>query len=117
MEVEITDYADDEMFGIAFAPDMDNVGTLNYVFNVKENKIEFYNTDRLMDSYAQSFMEYDLQKGEPLNISMYVNDGVVCVYVNDDIALTARMYWSVGTKWQIFGANADVKWNNLTVYD
>ena len=117
MEVEITDYADDEMFGIAFAPDMDNVGTLNYVFNVKENKIEFYNTDRLMDSYAQSFMEYDLQKGEPLNISMYVNDGVVCVYVNDDIALTARMYWSAGTKWQIFGANADVKWNNLTVYD
>jgi hypothetical protein len=38
---------------------MENVGPMNYVFNIKENRIEFYNTDNIVESDAQSFMDYD----------------------------------------------------------
>jgi beta-fructofuranosidase len=117
VEMDITDYADDEMFGIAFAPDFENVGTLNYVFNVPENRIEFYNTDHLTEGYAQSYMDYDLKAGEPLHISLFVYDGVVSMYVNDKIALTSRMYRSNGTNWQLFGLNSDVTFSNVAAYN
>lgn len=117
IEADITGYQSDDMFGIAFAPDMDSVGTLNYVFNVPENKIEFYNNAKLMDGYPQSSIDFDFSKTDKLHVTLLTYDGVTCLYVNDEIALTARMYRSNGTNWQLFGINSGVTWENVSAYE
>ena len=117
VEADISGFESDDLFGIAFAPDIENVGTLNYVFNIPENRIEFYNTDQLMEGYAQSYMDYDFSNKDSIHMTMYVDDGVTCLYLDDEVALTARMYRSNGTNWQFFGINAGVTWDNVGIYD
>ena len=117
IEADISGYEEDDMFGIAFAPDIDNVGQLNLVFNVPENRIEFYNTDRLIDEDPQSYMDYDFTGKDSLHMNVFVYDGVACMYLNDTAALTARMYRSAGSSWQLFGINAPVLWSNVRIYN
>ena len=115
IDAEISGYKTGDKFGIAFAPDFNNVGMLNYMFNTEDNTIEFHNTDRLMDGNMQSFVPFDFSKASSLKISLFVDGGVTCLYVNDQVALTARMYRSVGTNWQFFSIKSAVKFNNVTV--
>jgi hypothetical protein len=42
---------------------------------------------------------------------------VACLYLNGELALTARMYHAQGTDWELFSANAGVTWENVEVYD
>ena len=116
IEAEITGYKDGDKFGIAFAPDIDNVGTLNYLFNLEENTIEFCNTDRLMDGYPQSSVSFDFKNADSLKINLFVHDGVTCLYVNDEVALTARMYFSVGMNWQFYSIDSAVKFDHVGIY-
>ena len=46
-----------------------------------------------------------------------IGDGVASLYLNDELALTARMYHSLGTDWELFSAKAGVTWENIQVYD
>ena len=117
IEAEITGYKEGDKFGIAFAPDFDNVGTLSFLFNLEENTIEFYNTDRLMDGYPQSAVNFDFKNADSLKINVFTDGGVVCMYVNDEVVLTARMYRSSGTNWQLFSVNSAVKFENVGIYD
>lgn len=117
VEVEISGFEGDDLFGIAFAPDIENVSALNYVFNVPENRIEFYNTEQITEGYAESYMDYDFSGKDSIHVTMLVDDGVTCLYLDDEIALTARMYRSVGTNWQFFGVNAGVTFDNVGIYD
>ena len=117
IEADISGYESDDLFGIAFAPDIDGVGALNYVFNIPENKIEYYNTERLMDGYAQSYMDFDFSGRDSVHMTLFVDDGVTCLYLDDEVALSARMYRSSGTKWQFFGVNSGVTFDNIGIYD
>ena len=104
------------MFGFSFAPDMENVGLMNYVFNIKENRIEFYNTDNIVESDAQSFMDYDFTGKSSVHVTMFIGDGVATIYVDNEVALTARMYRSQGTNWQLLGVNSGVTWSDVSIY-
>ena len=117
IEAEITGYKEGDKFGIAFAPDIDNVGTLSFLFNLEENTIEFYNNDRIMDGYPQSSIKFDFRNADTLKINVLVDEGVTCLYVNDEVAFTARMYRSVATNWQLFSINSAVKFENVDVYN
>ncbi|MDO4192608.1 MAG: hypothetical protein Q4D24_04850 [Erysipelotrichaceae bacterium] len=117
IEADISGYEDDDMFGIAFAPDIENVGALNFVFNIPENRIEFYNTDALIDNDAQSYVDYDFKGKDSLHMNVFVYGGVACLYLDDEVALTARMYRSSGTNWQFFGINSPVEWDNVNIYN
>ena len=117
IEADISGFEGDDMFGLAFAPDLDNVGTLNYVFNIAENRIEFYNTDELVDGYPQSYMDYDFSGKDSVHMTVLADSGVTCLYLDDEIALSARMYRSNGTNWQFFGINAGVTFDNIAVYN
>lgn len=116
IDADISGFEDDDKFGIAFAPDIDNVGTLNYVFNIPENRIEFYNTDHLMDADAQSYVDFDFSGRDSIHMTLLVNEGVSCMYVDDEAALTARMYRSQGTNWQLFGIDSTAAFDNLNIY-
>ena len=117
VEADINGVGSESLFGISFAPDIENAGSLTYLFNVKESRIEFYNTQNLFDSDPQSFMDFNFKEGEPLHISLLISDGVASLYVNNEIALTARMYQSQGMNWQFFSIKSAVSVDNVQFFN
>ena len=117
IEADISGFGGDGLFGFAFAPDLENVGAMSYVFNPKEGRVEFHNTENLVEDDPQSWMPFDFSGAEKLHVTIFIGDGVASLYLNDTLALTARMYHSLGTDWELFSANAAVTWENVAVYD
>jgi beta-fructofuranosidase len=116
LEADLSGWGEDDLFGFAFAPDVENVGAMNYVFNIKENRIEFYNTENIVESDAESFMDFDFSGKDSVHVTMFIGDGVATIYLDSEVALTARMYRSQGTNWQLFGVNSSVTWSNVSIY-
>jgi len=116
VEADITGFKGEDMFGISFAPDIENAGSLTYLFNVKENKVEFYNAPDLFNEDAQSFMDFDFSGKDSIHMTLLLSGGVASLYVDDEIALTARMYRSQGTSWEFFGIRSGVSFENIGFY-
>lgn len=116
IEATVSDFKNGERFGFAFNTDDDAVGKLNIVFDVKEDKLKFYNTNEIYAVDAQSEIDLQLSGMDKLDISLIIADGVVSVYANNQCAMTARMYGSQGMTWGIFGINTGVKWENVKIY-
>ncbi len=116
VETDISGFDGENSFGISFAPTMEQAGMLNYIFNVKENRIEFYNTDQIFNADPQSYVDFDFSGKDSIHVSLLSAGGVTCLYVNDEVALTARMYMSVGYKWQMFGINSKVTFGNVALH-
>lgn len=115
-ECTIKNFKNGEGFGIAFHTDENAVGALNILFNMEKNRIEFYNTDNIYKEKPQSEMDMNFENLEEIKLSMLVADGVVSVYVNEQCAMTARMYASQGTTWGLFGINSEIQCENMKIY-
>lgn len=113
---KITNFKDSEKFGFAFNIVNDEAGKLNLVFDVKNNAVQFFNTDKLFEEDPQSEISLDMTNLDELDVTLLISDGVVSMYVNDQCAMTARMYASRGTTWGIFGVNASVSFEDLQIY-
>lgn len=116
IEASIKNFEDSERFGFAFNTDDKGVGNLNIVFDVKENKLKFYNTNELYVKDPQSELDFDFGKTKEIKISLLISDGVASMYVNDQCAFTVRMYSSQGMKWGIFGINSGIQCENVKIY-
>ena len=116
LEADVSGWGEEDLFGLAFAPDTENVGAMNYVFHPKENRVEFFNTDNIVEMDAQSFIDFDFSGRDSIHITLLIGDGVATLYLDNEAALTARMYRSQGTNWQIFGVNSGVKWDNVSIF-
>ncbi len=116
LEGTIRDFTESEKFGLSFNIGADEVGALNLVFDVKDNKIAFYNTEEIYSNDPQSEIDIDFASLDELNISVLISDGVVTMYVNNKCAMTARMYYATETTWGIFGMNSDVKFEDVRIY-
>lgn len=112
---KISNFKNSEKFGLSFNTDDDGVGKLNLVFDVKEGKFSFYNTNELYAMEPQSQVDIDFDTDE-LEFVVMIGGGVVSAYVNDKCALTARMYASQGNKWGIFGIRSEACFEDLKVY-
>ena len=116
LKAHISEFDSDGMFGFAFNLNDENVGRLNIVFNVANNRIEFYNNSDIVETKAQSYLEYDFSDVSDLDVSMVISNGVVVMYVNDDIAFTTRMYMSQGMEWGIFSIKSPVVFSDMNLY-
>ncbi len=116
LKTTIEDYSAEGKFGFAFNTDQESVGRLNLVFNPAENKIEFHNSSNVMEDDAQSVVDYDFSSGDPIEIKMYISNGVVSMYVNDQVAMTARMYMSQGMEWGMFSAKSKVTFTDTEMF-
>lgn len=115
-EGTIKNFQNSERFGFTFNTEEKGLGDINLVFDVKKNKIRFYNTNELYQEDAQSEISMDFAGVSELNISILIADGVVSMYVNDQYAMTARMYASQGTNWGIFGIYSGIQIENVKIY-
>lgn len=115
IEADIADYNKDGLFGFAFNPDEEQVGNLNLVFDVKHGEINFYNTNQLYAQDPQTTVDFDFGDCEAIHVSLVISDGVAVMYVNDTVALTARMYMSQGTDWGFFSIESPVSFQNVSL--
>ena len=116
IKTTIKDFDKDGMFGFCFDTNEENVGNLNIIFNGPNKRIEFYNGSNIMERSAQSYVTYDISDKDELGVSLFVADGVVAMYVNDEIAFTTRMYMSQGGDFGVFGINSKVSFDDLKAY-
>ena len=111
----IKDFDKEGMFGFCFNTDEENTGRLNIVFNAANNRIEFYNDGNITEKSAQSYVEYDMADKDELVVSMMIADGVVSMYVNDEIAFTTRMYLSQASDWGVFSMGSVACFENIRI--
>ena len=86
------------------------------MFNGANNRIEFYNGSNIMERTAQSYVDFNLADKNELNVSLLVADGVVCMYVNDEIAFTTRMYMSQGSDFGVFSVESKASFEDLKAF-
>lgn len=116
LEGTIKNFKNSEKFGLAFAMNEEGVGDLNLVFDPENNKINFYNSNQLYKEDPQSEIAMDFQNIDEINFSLLIADGVVTMYVNDQCAMTARMYSSQGASWGLFAIRSDIQCENVKIY-
>ncbi|WP_028234768.1 glycoside hydrolase family 32 protein [Pseudobutyrivibrio sp. MD2005] len=116
LKTTVKNFDENSMFGFCFNTNVDSVGNLNIVFNGPNKRIEFYNCSNIMEATAQSYIDFDLKDEDELNISIVISDGVVVMYVNDEMAFTTRMYLSQGMDFGVFSINSDVVFDDIKLY-
>jgi len=94
---------------------------LNYEissFNKPEGYIGFFNkrTDTINSEEAQSKVNYTLNDGDEIEFTILIDNTVATLYVNNEIALTARMYSANKKEWGFFCENSNVTLQDIEVY-
>ena len=112
----IRDFDKDGMFGFCFNTNEESVGRLNIIFDGANGRIDFYNGSNIMERTAQSYVPYDIADKEELDVSMLIADGVVSMYVNDEIAFTARMYLSQASDFGVFSVGSKARFENIRIF-
>ena len=92
-------------------------GAMSLVFSPAEKLVKFYNIENVVEEDPQSSMPFDFSGRDKIHVTLFIGDGVASLYVDNELALTARMYHSLGTDWELFGINSGVTWSNVAVFD
>ncbi len=56
-----------------------------------------------------------LAPGTDYHVSIVIENSVLIVYVNNEVALTCRLYKALGTNWGLFADNSTVTFKNFTI--
>lgn len=101
-------------FGITFNVIRDR-GRLNITFDKSQDKIFFYNVplERAEEFKPQITIDHKLKENSKFTI--YIDDSVLVMYVDDEIALSTRMYRMQDRTWGIFSNGSNVEFSNLTI--
>ncbi len=101
-------------FGLAFNVSRDR-GRLNIVFDKSEDKIYFYNVpmDRVEEYGPQITISHDITDNTKFKV--LIDDSVMVIYVDDQIALSTRAYRAQNRNWGVFSNGSNVKFSHLTV--
>lgn len=107
-----------DYFGFAFNTLEDGYGILNFVFDVSNGEIGFFNkrTDTISSYEPQSTVKFDFAEKEKIPFTILIDNTTACLYVGDEIALSARMYGVHNKDWSIFGNDANVTINKVEIY-
>lgn len=114
---EINLNSDSGKFGFMFNVDEDNLGSLNIVFDIDKQEIQFYNTsiNNISNLQPQSNIPFEFNEKSSLDFTIIIDDSVVVIYVNDEIVLSSRMFLVQGSEWGIFSIDNDVIFENITL--
>lgn len=104
--------------GFTFNLGANNIGTLNFVMNKQEGYIGFFNkpTDVISGEEPQSKVKYAFNNGDEIRFTILIDNTVAAIYLNEEIALTARMYSANNEEWGFFCDNSDVTLKDIKVY-
>ncbi|MEQ9302911.1 MAG: GH32 C-terminal domain-containing protein, partial [Marinoscillum sp.] len=83
-----------------------------------ENRFSFDKTKRPdIDSstVADNDVPINLQTGVDYSVRILLENSMVVVYINDEVALSSRIYRAPGTNWGVFADHSDVTFSNIEV--
>ena len=102
-------------FGLMFNVGPQQTGSLNLVFDQAKQQVAFYNTDtsKINKANPELAVPVSLQPGESYNFTLLIDDTVAVLYVNDQMALSTRMYALPEHQWGIFSVDSDVVLSEL----
>lgn len=102
-------------FGFMFNVDEENQGTLNIVFDAKEQEIQFYNTstEEVLSVNPQSTIPLSFNRDGILDFTILIDDSIVVIYINDESILSTRMFVVQGHQWGIFSLDSNVIFKNI----
>ena len=78
-------------------------------------QVAFYNTDtsKINKANPELAVPVSLQPGASYNFTLLIDDTVAVLYVNDQMALSTRMYALPEHQWGIFSVDSDVVLSEL----
>ncbi|BAL84992.1 putative glycosyl hydrolase family 32 (plasmid) [Selenomonas ruminantium subsp. lactilytica TAM6421] len=102
-------------FGLMFNVGPNQTGSLNLVFDQKAQQVAFYNTDTTSINKANPELSVpvSLQSGESYDFTLLIDGTVAVLYINDQMALSTRMYGLPEHQWGIFSTGSAVTLTNL----
>ena len=101
-------------FGFMFNTGENGKAPLNIVFNHELGRLEFYNasTDGSLGQ-LQSTKPITVADNATLDFTILINDSVAVLYVNNQAALSTRMYNMQNHKWGIFSIDSNVTFSEF----
>lgn len=105
------------VFGLMFNVGENQSGSLNLVFDPQNHEVAFYNgaTDRIGVKKVKKevAVPVELKEGQTYDFTLLVDETVAVLYINDQMALSTRMYSLPKHPWGVFAADAGVTLHNL----
>jgi beta-fructofuranosidase len=101
-----------KQFGITFNVINDR-GRLNLVFDKNKDKIYFYNVALDLTKDFKPQIELDHEITDNTKFTIIIDDSVLVMYVDDEIALSTRMYRLQGRHWGIFSKDTNAEFKKL----
>jgi beta-fructofuranosidase len=83
-----------------------------------ENKIRLDKTTRSsLSSTTTSYNEtsFQLEPNIDYDVKVVIENSIVVIYVNNQVALTSRVYKAPNTSWGVFADNSSVVFKTITV--
>lgn len=92
---------------------------LAYRFGEVNHTISFHNNVQSVDDLGDADVEipYEFEREKTYHMELYYDDQVCCLYVNGDIALTARAYQAKGKPFALFGKDRRCEYNHIQFYE
>lgn len=102
-------------FGLMFNVGPDQTGSLNLVFDPAKQQVAFYNTDtsRIHAAKPELAVPVSLRPDASYDFTLLVDGTVAVLYINDQMALSTRMYGLPDNPWGIFSSGSEVSLTNL----
>lgn len=109
--------SDTGKFGFMFNVDEENVGSLNIVFDVKKQEIQFYNTstEDVLSKKPQLTRPLCFNGDGNLDFTILIDDSIAVIYINDEAILSTRMFLLQDRQWGIFSMDNNLIFENITV--
>ncbi|HHU28493.1 TPA: DUF4975 domain-containing protein [bacterium] len=106
-------------FGLTFGASNKQYGPLNIMFNLQTKKIEFYNVEfsKISKTNSQASVGINAELGDSLDVVIVSEKECITIYINNQIALTTRMYTKSNNYFGMFSNFSKVTINNLSFYE
>lgn len=102
-------------FGLMFNVGPNQTGSLNLVFDPENQRVAFYNTDTFCVDKAKPELSVPikLKLGESYDFTLLIDDTVAVLYINNQMALSTRMYALPEHQWGVFSVDGAVSLTDL----
>lgn len=97
---------------------MNTVGTLALSIDVRNNNVSFYNNIQNMDDFGRYNYrtKINIEKLMKNHVEIFYENKVISIYINNEIALTARCYQAAGSCFALFSDEVQTTFENIHFY-